>query len=549
MGIAATRPSSTCMYRQRGAALMVMLVIVVMGIAAALVGSLSATALKTARQETTAAALAQAKEALIGRAASNTNIPGSLPCPDTDNDGSAEMLIGNECPSYIGRLPWRTLKLSDLRDGSGERLWYTLSARFRDDNSARPLNSDTQGQLSVTGNMSIGNVAAIVFAPGDPLCGHAQGNNNVADYLEAGDGSSLSYVMQSQDNDCSDSTYYNDELQAITADQLFRPVEKRVGSEIRQILNTYHAAWGAYPFAASFADPSTSSFTGVVGTDNGLLPIGNSTLPTWGAIPTVSISGGTIIGGPMDCLLSSGGATNSRWRCCDTGGGSSCTSNDITIPAGVTVTITGTLNNVGLGLWRPHHIDNVCEVRARDSSGNTVLATSILDNVAVSGNLNSNGSATVTFTTKGKTGGTTLRRIELRDISSYNTDIRTYSNSSNCSSPSSSSPVIPKWLFSNATYGNNWHQLAYYAVSPGHTQSGGTCTPLPGAPPCLTVTGSGNNKRAAVIMTGSNLAGHAHPSGNPSDYLEGENLTPSDFVYENKARSGTFNDQVIVVAP
>src|SRR5450759_3419021 len=91
--------------KQRGAVLMIMLVIMVMGIAAVLISSLSTTALKNARQETTSNALAQAKDALIGRAISDSNMPGSLPCPDTNDDGSAELLSGNNCPSYIGRLP------------------------------------------------------------------------------------------------------------------------------------------------------------------------------------------------------------------------------------------------------------------------------------------------------------------------------------------------------------------------------------------------------------------------------------------------------------
>src|SRR5665811_1174045 len=135
--------------RQRGAALLIMLVILVVGIAAVLVSSLSTTALNNARQNTTSNALAQAKDALIGRAAADNNMPGSLPCPDTNNDGSAELLSGNNCPSYIGRLPWKTLGLPDLRDGSGERLWYALSPAFRDDTSAQPLNSNTKGTLLV----------------------------------------------------------------------------------------------------------------------------------------------------------------------------------------------------------------------------------------------------------------------------------------------------------------------------------------------------------------------------------------------------------------
>src|SRR5450755_3730077 len=95
--------------KQRGIALMIMLVILVVGIAAVLVNSLSSAALKNARQETTSNALAQAKDALLGRAVSDSNMPGSLPCPDTSGNGSADLFIGSDCPNYIGRLPWKTL--------------------------------------------------------------------------------------------------------------------------------------------------------------------------------------------------------------------------------------------------------------------------------------------------------------------------------------------------------------------------------------------------------------------------------------------------------
>src|SRR3989338_1154699 len=77
---------------QRGAALIIMLVIVVMGAASILVSSLSTTAVKNARQETTSAALAQAKEALIGYAVTYSDMNtgdthGYLPCPDVNETG------------------------------------------------------------------------------------------------------------------------------------------------------------------------------------------------------------------------------------------------------------------------------------------------------------------------------------------------------------------------------------------------------------------------------------------------------------------------------
>lgn len=528
--------------KQRGAALMVMLVILVMGIAAVLVNSLSTTMLKNARQEKTAAALAQAKEALIGRAASDTNRPGELPCPDVDGDGQLTMNIdygpGTLCKQFVGYLPWKTLGLPELRDGTNTKLWYAVSQNFYAGNTVA-LNSDTPGQLSISGNQNLNNIAAIIFAPGTPLCGKSHSTNNVDQYLEAMSSvTATSAVVNTNSNDC-DNSPYNDNLLAITASQVFQPVEKRVGSEIKQILKTYYTAWSAFPFAAPFADPSTSSFTGQAATYNGLLPIGNNVMPTWAGIPTVSFSGG----GSYDfCELRNGSATNSRWRC-----------RDIVISAGETITITGILNDAGRGFWRPHNINNVCEVRARDSSGTTVLATSLFapNSVIVTNSLNSDGSANIVFRATGKTGGTTLQRIEFRDILSYSSDIKIYSSNSPTCPQTSTSPVIPKWLFNDSTYGNNWQQVAYYAVSPGYAPGGGNaCNPLPGTPSCQTVNGSGggNNKRAVVVMTGGALA-DAHSSGNLADYLEGENVTPADYIYENKSHSNIFNDQVIIVAP
>src|SRR5688572_8050210 len=117
----------------------------------------------------TRAVLDEARQALIGRAIADANRPGSLPCPDGDDDGSADLFVGSACASYIGRLPWRTLGIGDLRDDAGERLWYVLSPAFRDHPSAPPLNSDTRGTLMVYSNTSARVVTAqglrIVFAP------------------------------------------------------------------------------------------------------------------------------------------------------------------------------------------------------------------------------------------------------------------------------------------------------------------------------------------------------------------------------------------------
>src|SRR5688572_11728711 len=173
--------------RQRGQAMLLTVLLLAVGVAGLVYTLATPARFSLAADATTSAVLAQAKVALIGRAALDQTIPGSLPCPDTDNDGSAELFAGNDCPSYVGRLPWRTLGLPDLRDGNGERLWYALSPSFRDHTSASPLNSDTAGQLTITGMAPASNVIAIVFAPG-ALVGaqlrDAANQNNVAHYLE-----------------------------------------------------------------------------------------------------------------------------------------------------------------------------------------------------------------------------------------------------------------------------------------------------------------------------------------------------------------------------
>lgn len=201
--------------KQRGALLLIMLVVLVMGIAAALVYSLTSSSVKTARQEKTANALAQAKEALIGFAVTyaenhTASVDGYLPCPDTDgNNGLQPEGVGeygtsscnsnpatNQDVSVIGRLPWKTLDLSAFRDGDGECLWYAVSGTYKNNPPTGLMNWDTNGQFQVyaaDGTLLASQVVAVIFAPGPalsgqdrsgttaPICG---GNYTVTNYLE-----------------------------------------------------------------------------------------------------------------------------------------------------------------------------------------------------------------------------------------------------------------------------------------------------------------------------------------------------------------------------
>jgi hypothetical protein len=110
--------------------------------------------------------------------------------------------------------------------------------------------------------------------------------------------------------------------------------------------------------------------------------------------------------------------------------------------------------------------------------------------------------------------------------------------------PSTTAPNID-WFISN-----QWYRQTYYAVAPGWVPSGsGACSP----PTCLTVNNLAaptNNKRAILVLAGRALDGQTHPSGNPADYLEGQNATPADLIFEHRAGSPTtINDRVVVVSP
>jgi len=156
-----------------------------------------------ARERATERALAQAREALIAYAAErpiDAQVgPGYLPCPDADDDGWAESTCGSLSGSLgqaerLGRLPWKTLGLPDLRDGWGERLWYAVSTRHkgllncaasrdcRDMSPPAALGTITvrdasgavvqDGTIADPARADAGGAAAVVIAPGPPLTRH-----------------------------------------------------------------------------------------------------------------------------------------------------------------------------------------------------------------------------------------------------------------------------------------------------------------------------------------------------------------------------------------
>lgn len=201
---------------QKGVALLVFAIFLITATATVAVKVLNIRTknIQLARNKITAAALAQAKDALIGYAITYTEthpgtpakVQGYLPCPDTagtaeiGGEGAASGNCGAHDVSVIGRLPWKTLNLTPFRGGNGECLWYAVSGTYKNNPPTGLMNWDTNGQLQVyaadgsTLLTPVDNQAvAVIFAPGTtttgqnragttaPVCG---GNYTASNYLD-----------------------------------------------------------------------------------------------------------------------------------------------------------------------------------------------------------------------------------------------------------------------------------------------------------------------------------------------------------------------------
>jgi len=257
--------------KQSGVALILFLVALIMAAGYAFYRSSNVGALRIQQDAKLAATLARAKEALIARAVTDANRPGSLPCPDTAGNGNADLFVGaaaGQCPRYVGWLPWVTLDLPELTDDTGTRLWYVLTPELRDDDSAQPINSDRTLTLKLDGTAD--SVAALIIAARAPLAGQTRPSNNSADYLdgENGNGDDNTYISGPP------SPAFNDMVVAITRQELMAAVEKRIANELRTCLeqhatNTADNPAQTYPWPAPL---SNNIYKGVAKSLFGMVP-------------------------------------------------------------------------------------------------------------------------------------------------------------------------------------------------------------------------------------------------------------------------------------
>jgi hypothetical protein len=531
--------------RQKGMALLALLLVIMLGASWFLVRRLNAESgsMTAIRASKNAEILKRAKQALIGYVAAQAvkageNRPGALPCPEAPADfnvSGSEGTISYPCSlPIVGRFPWRSLGLDKLVDASGEPLWYAVASGWA--GAGTVINSDcaspASGMACATGRLSVdgvtNDVIALLIAPGPAITVAASANcaswtqtrPTVAppdwrNYLECQNASSPADVSFATTGP---SGSFNDQVMTITVGDLMPAVEaaiaNRIEREIVPALNGVYtpAAYGfsgtnpVYPYAAVFNAPnpgSTNLYQGTVGNYSGLLPMfqtvcSSAQLPCSTSFLSFSKSS-------LDTFTGNGGIHTDS-TCNFSSSPYVCTGQYDKAAIGTNTTQVSLhlrVTNVAGGLRKLDASQVTCT--AVDDVGNGIAQQTVT--CTVSAALQSDGSAILTFTT-----------ATLPDI--VNSGWGTYANYTfNVGRAVLGNHALVDTT--DATVGwfarNEWFRQTYYAVAAGYTAS-----TLP--PSCITGTNclsvanlpnppyTPNAQRAILILGGRSVNGSNRPS-------------------------------------
>ena len=529
--------------RQRGAALILLVTVLVIGVAWFTVGALGKAAPSDAERELrTSLALQAAKQALLAyvaqdAASTGNDKPGRVPCPEfvgLSNVGVAAASCSN-ATATVGRLPWKTLGIDQLRDGWGEPLWYVLSPGFR----SAPINFGSPGQLSYNGAANA--AVAVLIAPGRPLntlanpatapvgctkvdqqvAARNAATLNPANFLECGNATG-SYANPGT------SVWSNDRVLTVTAaewaDAIAGPVADRLQRQVAPKLAGWDAAelaatgksWASaspngysrpyLPFASTFGDPTTNDYCGNAAATpvrEGLAPVASRSSGTCSTDWSGSLS--AVLG-----LLDLG--------CVQDGTQLTCSLFQFFGTAPFSATVNATAPNVANSFRGT--------IRASDI---TVSGGGSVNSVALSSFSATSGSASLSVNVSWP--------VSLALFSFVQISIPDLPDAAVLSD------TDVTWFTSN-----NWQRYTYYAVGSGTTLNAATSCVNPGDAGCLTLNGlpasNGNasDKKLILALTGRALPGRAQPSANTADYLESH--TPGSVVYSAQSVSSTFNDRL-----
>ncbi len=556
---------------QSGAALLVMLAVLVLGVSWFTVSRLAAVANFTAAvRGRNAETLGQAKAALIGyvaqRAArSGENSPGRLPCPEAPGSagGPNEGVAAGNCTlPAVGRFPWRTLGIDKIVDAAAEPLWYAVSpgwALVPPGTSPLTIHSNTVGQLSVDGELNA--AVALLIAPGPAFSVQAAAGcaarvqsrsalpPNVRDYLECENASSPADVNFTSRGPAGS---FNDQVVKVTAADLLPAIEAaiahRIEREIVPLLKGVYAsaAWSAsaanpvFPYAAPFSDPLTSSYQGAAGTFRGLLPFTfsqgcnpasdprcSTTLVNWNTTPAYA---------PAVTMT---GVSTPAYACPVVNASTiQCTGSYVAATASVQLRLAATANGVAMALKQFDPSKVTMRVRELPLAAWQPAAA------ALTGQFNASDD-TVTIGAVATVAATPLASYAFEATA----EIGAFADH----------PLLDASTASGTGWfvRNQWYRFTYYAIAPPHAAnatSPRTCTDVPLT--CIDVANvaPAGKQRAILILAGRSLAGQVRPSANVADFLEfGNAATPAAFERQPVSTAiapslkKPFNDRVVVL--
>jgi hypothetical protein len=290
--------------QQKGLALLVLVILIVLTFSAYYFSRISLTRIDIENAGQTQAALVKAKKALLAYAVTNwrsndsLSSIGGLPCPDlndtlTSPEGEQEPSCGTAYANAIGYFPWRTLNIDAPYSGDGECLLYAVSPGYKPAPAAA-LNPDSYGQFQIVdsaGAVLQGNVpeerpVAVILAAGKALasqarnyaaiskCGLDYGNipANMAAYLDndgttdnaaidPGVDNNIDRFVQRYDGSEDGPNPLNDRLVTITHEELWQALDSAItGAEFDNAMR-YLTEAVAMCFAAYGADATNANHT------------------------------------------------------------------------------------------------------------------------------------------------------------------------------------------------------------------------------------------------------------------------------------------------
>ena len=245
---------------QKGMALLVLFSLILIAVTAVAVSHLSLNSQSINRTKNTTMALSYSKNILLGHALGQP-IPGTLPCPDSNNDGLSDP---TGCTNRRGLLPYKTLNISQQLDGTGQPLWYAIDMRYAGAITP-PHNSSRLANLTLDGQSMV----FIVIAPNSPFSNQnpvSQPLANITQFLEGDNADNTLNSYSSLKDDT-----HNDLLLGVSALDFWMVVEKRVLDDAKTLMENYRTNCPSpipWPWAAPF-----NTGVSLAGTYEGALPL------------------------------------------------------------------------------------------------------------------------------------------------------------------------------------------------------------------------------------------------------------------------------------